>query len=339
MRFSTHTAAVLITVILALALIFYVFSGGSSRREPERAARSTFDPTASCSSQAATELLKGELFRRALAQRRRDQAEVAQVARYSVVRMTSAVATKHDEGSGTITCAGSLALDLPPGIAVQGGQASLTGDIDYGLQVGRDGKTRLTSLGDTAAIVTPLAALGRVGEEGGELMALAGADEDLAAAEPAPAEEATATTAPPPPAVPKRAEAPKREAPRAAPTPAPKRQAANQTPARRAPPAAAPTPPAPRVVATARPSFNCRYARTRGEIAVCNDAGLASLDRQMASQFYSALARARPGQRAMLQRTRNKFLAYRDRCGSTACMAEAYQGRMREIADIMASGY
>jgi hypothetical protein len=330
--------AVLITAALALLLIFYVFSGGSSRREPEAAAQGGFDPTASCSSQEASELLKGELFRRAIALRGRDQAAVAQVARYSVVRVTSAVATKHDEGSGAITCAGSVAVDLPPGIAVPGGQSSVTGDIEYGLQVGRDSKTQLRTLGDAGSLVTPLASLGRVGEEGGDLMPLTGAEADVAAAEPAPAEEPPVAT-PPPPVAPKRAEAPKREEPRAAPAPAPRRQADNQAPPRRSPPVAAPTAPAPRVIATARPSFNCRYARTSGEIAVCNDAGLAALDRQMAAQFYSALARARPGQRAMLQRTRNKFLAYRDRCGSTACMAEAYQGRMREIADIMASGY
>jgi uncharacterized protein len=115
------------------------------------------------------------------------------------------------------------------------------------------------------------------------------------------------------------------------------RQAATE-PRRQAPPAAAaPTPPV--ATATVRPSFNCRYARTRGEIAVCNDAGLASLDRQMAAQFYGALARARPGQRALLQRSRNRFLAYRDSCGTTACMAEAYRARMQEISDIMNAGW
>ena len=89
-------------------------------------------------------------------------------------------------------------------------------------------------------------------------------------------------------------------------------------------------PPAP-PRADARPSFNCRNARTRGEIAVCRDAGLASLDRQMASQFTRALAGASAAQRAELQRTRGRFLARRDACGTQACMAEAYRARMREI--------
>jgi hypothetical protein len=85
----------------------------------------------------------------------------------------------------------------------------------------------------------------------------------------------------------------------------------------------------------ARPGFNCRYARTSGEIAVCRNDQLASLDRAMASQFYRALSAADRGQRRQLTVTRDRFLRYRDRCGSDACIADAYQGRMREIDDIM----
>ncbi|MDQ3482196.1 MAG: hypothetical protein M3448_02130, partial [Pseudomonadota bacterium] len=88
--------------------------------------------------------------------------------------------------------------------------------------------------------------------------------------------------------------------------------------------------------ATANPSFNCRNARTRGEVAVCSDGGLASLDRQMASQFYGAMSQGDAAQRALLQRTRGRFLSYRDSCRSDACVAGAYRDRMREISDIMA---
>ena len=69
---------------------------------------------------------------------------------------------------------------------------------------------------------------------------------------------------------------------------------------------------------------------------MCNDAGLAALDRQMAAQFNSALGRADPQQRALLQSTRGGFLAFRDRCRSDGCVADTYRGRMREISDIMA---
>jgi uncharacterized protein len=95
-----------------------------------------------------------------------------------------------------------------------------------------------------------------------------------------------------------------------------------------------PAPPRP----SAQPSFSCANARTRGEIAVCGDAGLAALDRQMAAQYVDALRDADPATRAMLQRSRDRFLAYRDQCPSSACIAETYRGRIREIRDIASGG-
>ena len=106
-----------------------------------------------------------------------------------------------------------------------------------------------------------------------------------------------------------------------------------------APTAAQPDVKAPPAQPSARPSFNCRYARTRSEIAVCNDGGLASLDRQMAAQYYRAISGADAAQRAQLVRSRDDFLQFRDRCSSNACIAETYRGRMREIRDIMAGSW
>ncbi|HET9811710.1 MAG TPA: hypothetical protein VFP53_08455 [Sphingomicrobium sp.] len=86
---------------------------------------------------------------------------------------------------------------------------------------------------------------------------------------------------------------------------------------------------------TANPSFDCDDARSRGEIAVCRDPGLAALDRQMAAQFNDAVGRADRRQRRLLERTRSRFLSYRDRCDTNQCVAETYRGRIREIGDIM----
>ena len=86
---------------------------------------------------------------------------------------------------------------------------------------------------------------------------------------------------------------------------------------------------------TANPSFDCARARSAGEIAVCNDPRLAALDRRMAAQFKSAVADASPEQRMQLNQSRDTFLRYRDQCPSNSCVAETYQGRMREIRDIM----
>ena len=89
-------------------------------------------------------------------------------------------------------------------------------------------------------------------------------------------------------------------------------------------------------VAAANPSFDCSRARTSGEQAVCGDPGLAALDRQMASQYQRAMATTPPEAQALLRRTRDRFLAYRDRCPNSSCIAGAYQDRMREISDIAA---
>ena len=105
------------------------------------------------------------------------------------------------------------------------------------------------------------------------------------------------------------------------------RQSANPPP----PATPAPAPPA----SAGRPSFDCSKARTRGETAVCSDAGLSALDRNMAAQYVRSMAGASPEQQALLRRTRDRFLGYRDRCPDRKCVGDAYVGRMREIRDIM----
>jgi hypothetical protein len=119
-----------------------------------------------------------------------------------------------------------------------------------------------------------------------------------------------------------------------APTTAPQQPAA-QAPAAQQPPSPQPAPQPPSVPTAARPSFDCAKARTKGEVAVCSDAGLAALDRNMAAQYVRAVDGATPDQLALLRRTRDRFLAYRDRCPNRSCIGDAYVGRMREIRDIM----
>ena len=84
-----------------------------------------------------------------------------------------------------------------------------------------------------------------------------------------------------------------------------------------------------------RPSFDCARASSPGETTVCQDNGLAALDLDMATQYRRSLATATPVQKQLLQTTRDRFLAYRDRCPNRQCIANAYVGRMREIRDIM----
>jgi hypothetical protein len=88
---------------------------------------------------------------------------------------------------------------------------------------------------------------------------------------------------------------------------------------------------------TARPSFNCRYARTSTEKMVCGSPRLAARDREMASLWYALMARADPATRNHLRRTRDVFLGRREDCGSEACVDAAYVSRMAELKRI-ASG-
>ena len=125
--------------------------------------------------------------------------------------------------------------------------------------------------------------------------------------------------------------------------PQPRPQLAKAPP--RTTPAPSPRPPAPTPasattgpkVATAKPSFSCRFAKGRGETAVCRDAGLASLDRHLAMLYGQSWGMADAAKRATLLRTRDDFLSSRDACRSQSCIRTVYLGRMREVSDIMAA--
>ena len=300
MKRLNPTAIALLGGVLVLLLLLFVFARGGSENadrlsDDQIAARAAaVDPEKACASQATYDLIKAELFRRAGQLRGTDQPEFDRLAAASVVRMDAPMLKSHDEQLGLIACTGSLALDLPPGVAVAGGLRTLTADIEYSLQTAPAGGATALTLTNADAIITPLATLARVGAPAVDPLApVASPDTPVTPVAP------VVITQPPPLAPPSKA---------------PGHAAASR----------------------ASPSFNCQYARTHGEIAVCNDSGLAALDRQMAAQFNGAMAQADAGQRGVLQNTRSRFITYRERCRSDDCIADAYRGRMREIGDILA---
>lgn len=248
-----------------------------------------------CSERGVHDQLKRQLFRQAAQMRGSDQGAYDRLAGYALLRVDAPSVKRNDAANGALVCTAQLSLDLPPGVVVAGGRRTLTADVDFALE-GERGSSRLTALGNSDGIVIPLSTLARTG----------GAIQPQV-----PGQSEPAASAPQPVPSP-------RPQPDPVPIPAP------------APPAA-PSPP----TASAPPSFNCDKARARSEIAVCNNSDLAELDRFMASKYVSALRNADGGQRALLQRTRDDFLVYRERCGNNACISDAYRGRMREIDDIM----
>jgi len=277
--------------------------GKDSEGESEQTAAAA-DPEARCAAPATYDLIKRELFRQAATTRGSDQAAFDQLSGYSALRVTKPVLREQDAGLERVSCQADVALDLPPGVQVVGGRRSLTASIGYNLQPAADRSGDVVTLSGAEGIVVPLATLARTGA--------VGTTNDTQ-----PVPEPTAPGAIVPPTAP----------------------ASSPPPAAPSPPAAAPerSPPPPAAVppsASARPSFNCARARTRGEIAVCKSSELAALDRQMANFYGTAYRGADPEARALLERTRTRFLGFRDRCRSDACVADAYRGRISEIRDI-----
>lgn len=258
-------------------------------------------PAKRCASQRTYDRIKLEIFRQAADVRKSDRSVFDKLALHASVRVENPLLRAHDDDLGTVRCTGRLSIDLPPGVAVIGGRRTLGAEVDYVLQPAADGSGDVVMLEGADPIIVPLATLARTGQTAPAPTAPVAAEIEPGAVDPI--------------------------------EPGP-----NARPGE--PMAVEPAPvPAPPPTATARPSFNCRYARTRGEIAVCGDSGLAALDRQMAAQYYRALSAADARQRSTLVSTRNAFLGYRDRCPSNSCIAETYRGRIREIRDIMSGAW
>lgn len=287
-----------------------------AQREAARAERLK----AACASPATYDRLKQVAFDEAIRMRGADSANLDTLSSHSLVRVEGPRVKSRDEAMDVTVCSGRLILQVPPG-AERGfdGDRQLVADIEYAAQAAADGSGLVYQIDGADPIIQRLAAFNlraqayRPRAEAttvaqAETAAPAPASESV---QPVPAEEAE--PAPPPP-----------------PTRAP-------VEARRAPPVqAAPEParePARRAVA---PSFNCRYARSRSERMVCGSDRLAALDREMSSQFYSALDRGDGQARAELRRTRDRFLRNRDRCDDAACVEQAYIDRMAEIRAIAA---
>lgn len=294
-------------LVLLIAVLLLVRRGDSDQDRLTGAETSAGAPENAeerCASARTYDLIKRDLFRRAAQVRGSDQAAFDTLAAAASVRMERPVMEREDEDRGAVYCSGSLSLDLPPGVAVVGGRRTLTADVDYSLQSAADRSGDVLTLSNADPIITPLATLVRTSAPQPDLAP----DEPLDTADPTyvgPGEVA-----------------PHQPQPVPIPSPPP-------------PPAVEPGPTRPAPSASARPSFNCANARTRGERAVCSDSGLASLDRQMAAQFNRAMANATPGEREMLVRTRTRFLRFRDRCSTDSCIADSYRGRIAEISDIM----
>lgn len=290
-------------ILIVSALFGYSLTSGNQSEEAPAPVQVAKAPDqsfeAACSSIAAYDRLKQLLFRKAAEAGNSDPANFQTLATNSVVRMENPVVRGHDEALGVTQCSGRFVLELPPGA-----------------EQGLSGQRRLSADVDYSA--QPAV------DGSGLVYRLSGADSIVERLASFNLQRQNQQAVAEPVATPDYAEA-------EADAPSP--------PSRPARPAPRPQPAAEPVRTASRPSFNCAAARTRSERMVCNSAPLASSDRAMSALYYESIANADSRQRRALTRTRDRFLAYRERCASEACIAEAYQGRMMEIRDIMAGRF
>lgn len=264
-----------------------------------------------CASDATYDRLKQVAFDEAIRIRNADPVNLDILSTHALVRVEQPVVVRRDDELDVTVCEGRMVLHVPPGAErAFAGKRQLEADIEYRAQAAADGSGLVYQLKGAEPIIASLAAFdlkGQAYRPPREAPAVAAAEPR---ASPVPASEPE--PAPPPP-----------------PQPAPARTVEAQA-------SPAPRPTDNRVAAS--PSFNCRYARSRSERMVCGSEWLAALDRTMSSQFYSALSRGDERTRTELRRSRDRFLARRDRCGDEDCVARAYRERMDEIAQIAARG-
>lgn len=101
-------------------------------------------------------------------------------------------------------------------------------------------------------------------------------------------------------------------------------------------PASAPEPASRPVSApAAKPSFACAGTLSRVEALVCTSPDLAALDRRLAREYGRAMDEATPDQRARIQRLARQYLADRNACPGADCVAEAYDGYLRDLETVM----
>jgi len=80
-------------------------------------------------------------------------------------------------------------------------------------------------------------------------------------------------------------------------------------------------------------SFNCSYAGTADEVAICEDARLSALDERMSRRFFRLRSQLYGPDRVRLERDQAIWLNARRRCGgSPGCIAAAYRARIAQLS-------
>jgi hypothetical protein len=258
-----------------------------------------------CGNPAVPGLIKSELLRQAAVMRGADREQIERIGPYSLLRLDSP-ASRSQAGSGAAGCSAGAALDLPPGLAVDGGRTNLNAQLVYGVSESGRG-LRLASLSGAGRLVRSLATLAPApSEPQPEVEAIR--PDLLAEAKPIP------------------------ELPR------PGSSRADVRPPREVALAAART--AATRTAVSSPSkptaSDCSLGDGWADRAICDSSNLTALDRQHSLLYAQSWAKADQAKRAALLGSRERFREIRNGCRSQGCLTGAYVARLREISDIMA---
>ncbi len=270
-----------------------------------------------CASQLTYARLKEYVFDEAARIRNSDPGALDPLAAHSVVRMDDPIVKSRDDELNITVCTGRFVLNLPPGIQdAFNGQPVIGADVEYAAQAAADGSGLVYSMNGAEPIIYRIATLGLSTRPMPHIVAApmeVGPEKTTADIEFAEARPQWSAAAPPPVHHADRVVAP-----------APGKMVGTRPghePARQA-------------GANASPSFSCRHAKTASEKMVCQSDSLAAADRRMSAVYYSEMARADAEAKRTLRRTRDKFLARRERCSTQACAARVYEERVAEIRRI-----
>jgi hypothetical protein len=269
-----------------------------------------------CASEATYAQLKDYVFAEAARIRNGDPRNLDPVAAGSVVRMEDPLVKSRDEKLNVTVCTGRFTLELPPGAEnAFDGLRRVSAEVEYSAQPAADDSGLVFRMDGAEPIIYRLATFGLNGAPAMPRVTMP----QPSAAPAAPPQVATAEPQPAP-----------------LPTPAPPAAAPVASVAAPARPRPAPVTraqaPAPAANGGARPSYNCRYARTTSEKLVCSSPALAARDRTMSTIYYRAIAGADPVTKRQIRNGRDAFLARRERCGGNAeCINAVYGERIAEI--------
>ena len=292
-------------------------ASGTSTRPPAMATPSS---AGLCSSGAASQAIKRELFRRAARVPGSNPAALERISDYSLIRFALVGPDSDAHGSEVVSCKARIVMDLPLGVTAADGRQSLSGSVRYSLRGGGAGGGSM-SLSIEPTIVKALALLPAISSANGT-----------------PQQQPTITPQQPLTITPEQQPV---ITPQKQPMVTPQKQP-SVTPLRTSPNLPVSAPPMSPVIRRAirppvaqTPSFSCSHYRNWAEASVCTNVTLAALDRTMASLWGDSMERANASQRAWLLESDRRFLSRRNACSSEPCVREAYLANMASIRAIM----